>query len=151
MPQRSAHYKASKGVEAIIPAPVVDQMVMRVMDEVYDKNMVLREKVYSRRFQIWTVGGKPAINDALLDAIHNRPEEVGYLLPIVSLYEENGEDVLSVVLHTEILEHAESNFSPSILNLALQPPNITVDDMIQEARRRKNPPPRGITSEGEPP
>lgn len=135
MPHRECSYSISKGVEANIPPNTIEELIKQVVDEAYDKNMELKEQVHSKRFQLWTVKGKIATGNELINAVHNNPEEIGYLLPIVLLWEQDGKDQSSVTLHTEILENPVLMDNPEIRHFAEQPPLTSVNDIIQSIKK----------------
>ena len=131
MSNRQCAVKSSKGIESAIPQSMVDDLVMKVVDEAYDKNMVLSNGTYAKRFQIWTVDGKITTGGELIDAMLISPEKVDYLLPIVALWEENGDDHAYVILHSEILQNPKFMDDPQIVRLVKQAPNVTKDNLLE--------------------
>lgn len=133
--QRTCSYKSSKGVDSTFEESTIEEMIKRSVDEAYEKNMTLAN-TYVKRFQVWTLGGKVVNDDKLFDALLNRPKDVGYLLPVVCVFENNGNNSVLIFLHTEILENSDFRKFPEIYNIAKKPPNVTVEDMILSAKRK---------------
>jgi hypothetical protein len=136
MSNRQCFVTSSEGIELAIPQSMVDDLVMKVVDEAYDKNMVLSNGTYAKRFQIWTVDGKITIGSELIDTMLLSPEKVDYLLPIVALWEENGNDHAIIILHSEILENPKFMDDPQIVRLVKQAPNVTKDNLLKVLQQK---------------
>lgn len=134
--QRTCSYRSSKGVDSVIGASTIEEMIKRSVDEAYEKNLTLAN-TYVKRFQLWTLGGKVVNDNELFDSILNRPKDIGYLLPVVCVFENKGNNTALIFLHTEILENSDFMKFPEMYNLAKKPPNVTVEDLILSAQQKK--------------
>lgn len=131
----SVRYQASPVVVAVIPTAVIELTVKMTVDYAYDNNFALRDECLMKRYNLFTVSGKVTSGKELVAALHNHPELVSQLLLIVFLTQCNGENHARVLLQSEIPDMAKK--APGLKELIEKPPDITVADMVAEARRHR--------------
>ena len=67
MSERKFSYTTTTAVKKAIPEAMIDEMVKRVVDKAYEKNLLI-QGYYAHRFNLFTVEGKPANGGELIDA-----------------------------------------------------------------------------------
>lgn len=138
MPERECGYVATNGVKANLSQSLIDDLVKRTVNEIYDNNLNLQEQVYTKRYQIWTVSGKVANGGEILNALKHFPKEVNFLLPIVCVSERKGEDSVFLLLQSEILDEKNDLYKLMSMNeirsFVNKPPKITVEDLVAQSR-----------------
>jgi hypothetical protein len=130
MALRSVNYRCTTAALEVLGEKIVEDLVKRTLDKAYERNLVITGS-FIKRFNIFTVDGKVAPGEVVIEAARNNPGSVGQVLPLVCLEEERGEDFVFVILQSEV---TESMFK-GLTDFLKIPPDMTVKQFIASVRQ----------------
>lgn len=138
MSEREAKYYTSPNVDDLLPETMIAEMISKTIDVAFDQNLNLNGRLYAKRFNVFLVNGKLATGGKLVEALKNDPKSVSQQLPIVGITEEKGYDIAYIVFQSELGKGTTPFTVPipqEIMDFLNTPPNMTVEDLIEEAKR----------------
>lgn len=125
---RSASYGISLKVQELLPKKLIEMLVRITVDELYDDNAVVDGTLFKRHV-VATVNGKVCDGKETVRAARECPDSLGYLLPIVVLYENKGEDVAIIFMSDEIKDVGILAKDKGLMKFIDEAPTLNVEEL----------------------